>query len=80
MLCSFTLISGTIYVDWVLSKPTLSVLGVINAGMGVVTGIGLLNFAGMPYNQIVAVMPFLVVGECSFFIICSGAAAWTVWV
>jgi hypothetical protein len=38
------------------------VLGVCNAGMGVVTAIGLLNFAGFQFNEIVAVMPFLVVG------------------
>uniref|UniRef100_A0A0N5AM40 SSD domain-containing protein n=1 Tax=Syphacia muris TaxID=451379 RepID=A0A0N5AM40_9BILA len=61
VLCSMVFIDGTFYVDWVLSKPTLSLLGVINAGMGIVTGVGLANFLGLPYNDIVAVMPFLVV-------------------
>lgn len=43
----------------------LSLLGVINAGMGVVTSLGMLNFIGVPYSSIVSVMPFLVVGQSS---------------
>ncbi|KAL3077405.1 hypothetical protein niasHT_030436 [Heterodera trifolii] len=31
------------YIDWTLSKPVLAILGVANAGMGIVTAIGLLN-------------------------------------
>lgn len=46
LLCSLMFISGTFYVDWVLSKPVLSLLGVINAGMGIVTGIGIASFCG----------------------------------
>ncbi|CAG9537740.1 unnamed protein product [Cercopithifilaria johnstoni] len=61
LLCSLIFISGTFYVDWVLSKPVLSLLGVINAGMGIVTGIGITSFCGVPYSDIVGVMPFLVV-------------------
>lgn len=65
LLCSMSTIDGTLYVDWVLSKPVLAVLGVANAGMGIATAIGLLNLIGMPYNDIVGVMPFLVVGRFS---------------
>ncbi|KAL3079182.1 hypothetical protein niasHT_036235 [Heterodera trifolii] len=49
------------YIDWTLSKPVLAILGVANAGMGIVTAIGLLNMCSVPYNDIVGVMPFLVV-------------------
>lgn len=61
VLCSIIFIEGTFYVDWVLSKPVLSLLGVINAGMGIITGIGITNLLGIPYNDIVGVMPFLLV-------------------
>lgn len=47
IICSVVFISGTLYVDWVLSKPILSLLGVINAGMGIITGIGITNFVGI---------------------------------
>ncbi|CAI5438962.1 unnamed protein product [Caenorhabditis angaria] len=61
MICSMCFIDGTFYVDWVLSKPILSILGVANAGIAILTGIGALSLMGMPYNDIVGVMPFLVV-------------------
>ncbi|KJH51825.1 patched family protein [Dictyocaulus viviparus] len=61
MLCSIAFIDKTCYIDWVLSKPILAILGVINAGMGIMTSIGMLLLFGMPYSDIVAVMPFLVV-------------------
>ncbi|PAV90779.1 hypothetical protein WR25_13015 [Diploscapter pachys] len=60
-VCSISLIDGTFYIDWVLSKPILSVIGVMSAGMSIVTSIGGLSLIGMAYNDIVAVMPFLVV-------------------
>jgi hypothetical protein len=60
---SRSFIDGTFYVDWVLSKPVQAILGVINAGMGIAAAIGMLNLVGMPYNDIVGVMPFLVVGR-----------------
>lgn len=62
-----SVINGSFYIDWVLSKPILAVLGVINAGMGIATAIGGLNLVGMPYNDIVGVMPFLVVGKLLCF-------------
>jgi hypothetical protein len=61
VICSMAFIDGSGYIDWALSKPLLSVLGVLNAGMGIATAIGALNLAGVPYNDIVGVMPFLVV-------------------
>uniref|UniRef100_A0A1I7VYR1 SSD domain-containing protein n=1 Tax=Loa loa TaxID=7209 RepID=A0A1I7VYR1_LOALO len=61
LLCSLIFVDGTFYIDWVLSKPVLSLFGVINAGMGIVTGIGITNFCGVPYSDIVGVMPFLLV-------------------
>ncbi|KAK6039096.1 hypothetical protein COOONC_23399 [Cooperia oncophora] len=61
VICSLVTIKGTFYVDWVLSKPILSVLGVANAGMGIASAMGGLVLLGVQYNDIVAVMPFLVV-------------------
>ncbi|CAI4229978.1 unnamed protein product [Auanema sp. JU1783] len=60
-ICSISFIENSYSIDWTLSKMVLSVLGVVNAGMGIMSGIGLLLLCGMPYNDIVAVMPFLVV-------------------
>ncbi|KHJ87065.1 hypothetical protein OESDEN_13168, partial [Oesophagostomum dentatum] len=53
----------TFYFDWVLSKPILSVFGVMNAGMGIASAMGGLVLLDVQYNDIVAVMPFLVVGK-----------------
>ncbi|CAD5209635.1 unnamed protein product [Bursaphelenchus xylophilus] len=61
VICNMSFVDGTPYVDWVLSKPILAVLGVLNAGMGIVSAIGAMSLIGMPYNDIVGVMPFLVV-------------------
>lgn len=61
MLCSIAFIDNTYYIDWVLSKPILAILGVLSAGMGIVTAIGMLLLFGLPYSDIVSVMPFLVV-------------------
>ncbi|KJH53331.1 patched family protein [Dictyocaulus viviparus] len=61
VICSLVTIKGTFYVDWVLSKPILSIFGVVNAGMGIASAMGGLILLGVQYNDIVAVMPFLVV-------------------
>ncbi|KAL6728906.1 hypothetical protein Aduo_000013 [Ancylostoma duodenale] len=61
VICSMVTIRGTFYFDWVLSKPILSVFGVINAGMGIASAMGGLVLLDVQYNDIVAVMPFLVV-------------------
>ncbi|KAK6730784.1 hypothetical protein RB195_007325 [Necator americanus] len=61
MMCSIAFVDGTYYIDWVLSKPILAILGVVNAGMGIITSVGMLMLFGMQYSEIVAVMPFLVV-------------------
>lgn len=63
VICNMAFCDGTWYIDWVISKPILSILGVINAGMGISSSIGLLTLFSFPYNDIVGVMPFLVVGK-----------------
>lgn len=60
-------VKSTFYVDWVTSRPMLSLMGCINAGMGIVSSLGLLFFAETEFNQIVNVMPFLVLGT---FLLC----------
>uniref|UniRef100_A0A1I7XNF1 SSD domain-containing protein n=1 Tax=Heterorhabditis bacteriophora TaxID=37862 RepID=A0A1I7XNF1_HETBA len=55
---------GEIYSQWLCNFRLFLLINcfrVVNAGMGILTGIGLLLLFGMPYNDIVAVMPFLVV-------------------
>uniref|UniRef100_A0A914UIW1 SSD domain-containing protein n=1 Tax=Plectus sambesii TaxID=2011161 RepID=A0A914UIW1_9BILA len=71
VLCNMRLVPGTLYVDWVLSKPTLAMLGVLNAGMGALTSVGFLCFIGVTYTQIIGVMPFicLSVGVNNMFIL-----------
>ncbi|KAI6203089.1 Patched family protein [Aphelenchoides besseyi] len=59
--CNMSFIDGTFFIDWVLSKPFLAISGVINVGMGIVTAIGMLNLIGTSYNDVVKLMPFLVV-------------------
>ncbi|CAD6184764.1 unnamed protein product [Caenorhabditis auriculariae] len=61
VICSVVTIKDSIFVDWVVSKPLLSVLGVMNAAMGIASAMGGLIYLGIPYNDIIAVMPFLVV-------------------
>uniref|UniRef100_A0AAF5DBF3 SSD domain-containing protein n=2 Tax=Strongyloides stercoralis TaxID=6248 RepID=A0AAF5DBF3_STRER len=73
----FSSLSFTKYgwsVDWTLSKPIPVLVGVMSAGMGIITSIGMLSGLGMVYNDIVGVMPFLVlaVGVDNTFLILSG--------
>ena len=52
--------------DWVLSKPWLGSLGVVSAGLAVVSSFGLMLHIGVPFIDITASIPFLVLGK-SFF-------------
>lgn len=64
-MCSFTFMKtseGT-YIDWVKSKPLLAVVGTMEPGLAIMSTLGLLLFAQVPYNAIVVVMPFLVFGK-----------------
>ena len=49
--------------DWVLSKPWLGFLGVMSAAISIISSIGLLCFCGMKYNEVVSLMPFLIIGK-----------------
>lgn len=51
------------YIDWVCSKFTVAVAGLIGALMGVVTTIGLLRYCGYQYNSVIDAMPFVVIGK-----------------
>jgi len=48
----------------------LALSGVINAGMGVASSIGLMSLCGYIYNDIVSVMPILIVCKCCGTICC----------
>ncbi|KAI1723441.1 patched family domain-containing protein [Ditylenchus destructor] len=61
VFCNISTCDNSYFIDWAVSKPILAILGVVNAGMGILTAIGLLNWLSVPYNDIVGVMPFLVV-------------------
>ena len=52
--------------DGVAAKPSLGVLGVVSALVAVVTAFGLLMFVGVDFIDIVAIGPFLVVGNVQF--------------
>ncbi|CAB3410557.1 unnamed protein product [Caenorhabditis bovis] len=71
VFCSIVTIKGSAYIDWVVTKPILSLLGVSNAGMGIASAMGLMTYLGIQYNDIIAVMPFLVVavGTDNMFLI-----------
>ena len=73
ILTLFT-IGSCIMSDAVRSKPWLGVLGVLSAGQAIVSTFGLMSFCGVLYSDIVAAMPFLILGEYSFllylFIMC----------
>jgi hypothetical protein len=62
VLCNMSMCDGSFYIDWVVSKPLLGFFGVVNAGMGIATAVGGLSLLSFPFNDIVGVMPFLVVG------------------
>lgn len=48
--------------DWVLSKPWLASCGVVSAGLAILSCSGLLSYCGVPFNQVAASMPFVIVG------------------
>ncbi|XP_071964366.1 patched domain-containing protein 3-like isoform X2 [Antedon mediterranea] len=48
--------------DWVLSKPWFGQLGIISAGLAIMSTAGLMGIAQVPFNQIVSVTPFLAIG------------------
>lgn len=62
IICNMSFCDNSFYIDWVISKPFLAVMGVLNAGMGILSGVGSLLLFEVGYNDIVGVMPFLVVG------------------
>lgn len=49
--------------DWVVSKPILGLLGVLSAGFAIVSSVGLLSYCQFYFNEIVSMMPFLVIGK-----------------
>lgn len=64
-ICSFVIYrppNGGTYIDWVRSKPVLSLAGVIEPGMAIVSAMGFLLLVGCPFNDIIVVMPFIVFG------------------
>ena len=65
VLITFSIVS-CMSADWVRSKPWLGNLGVLSAGLAVVSGFGLVLHAGIPFIDIVASSPFLVLGKSLF--------------
>uniref|UniRef100_A0A915K9B5 SSD domain-containing protein n=1 Tax=Romanomermis culicivorax TaxID=13658 RepID=A0A915K9B5_ROMCU len=64
LICSFVLhknrVKSGYVIDWVRSKPLLSIIGIVEPGMAIISAFGLLLLAGAPYNDVLVVMPFLV--------------------
>ncbi len=55
--------------DWVRSKPLLALLGVISAGMSLLSVFGLLSALGVRAVPQVGLVPFLILGEYRFVIL-----------
>jgi hypothetical protein len=47
----------------VTSKPILAFIGCLTTFMGFASGMGLLTFIGVEFNDIVYIMPFLCIGR-----------------
>ncbi|KRX79033.1 Patched domain-containing protein 3, partial [Trichinella sp. T6] len=63
-LCAVTFIwdqDGLPWVDWTRSTPLLAFAGIVGAGMGVASSIGLLSILGVSFCEVIGVMPFLVI-------------------
>ncbi|VDP06391.1 unnamed protein product [Soboliphyme baturini] len=73
LLCTVTLMwkSRIPWVDWTRSTPWLAFAGVIGAGMGVSTTIGLLSLCGVQFCEVISAMPFLVV--CKYSAVCTSS-------
>ena len=69
VLINFSIVS-CMSADWVRSKPTLGNLGVLSAGLAVVSAFGLVLHAGIPFIAIFGFCPFLVLGKSSLFLRC----------
>ncbi|XP_072049089.1 patched domain-containing protein 3-like [Amphiura filiformis] len=61
ILTSFA-VTSCIMTDWVQAKPWLGVCGLISAFLAISSTVGLLSACGVAFNQVVASMPFLVIG------------------
>ena len=65
VLITFSIVS-CMSADWVRSKPWLGNLGVLSAGLAVVSSFGLMSLIGVPFIDIVGTSPFLVLGKLCF--------------
>ncbi|XP_006823209.1 patched domain-containing protein 3-like, partial [Saccoglossus kowalevskii] len=61
LLITFSIVC-CIMADWVRSKPMLGQLGVLSAGLAIVSSLGLMSYCGVPFINVVASMPFLILG------------------
>ncbi|KAJ8033684.1 Patched domain-containing protein 3 [Holothuria leucospilota] len=61
MLSVFAVLS-MVTSDWVTSRPVLALLGVVSAAFAITSAVGMLAFCSVQFNEIVAMMPFLVIG------------------
>ncbi|XP_066280920.1 patched domain-containing protein 3-like [Branchiostoma lanceolatum] len=61
VLITFSVLS-CMMLDTVRTKPWLGMLGVLSAGMAVVSSMGLCIYCGVKFTSVVASMPFLIVG------------------
>ncbi|XP_030838731.1 patched domain-containing protein 3 [Strongylocentrotus purpuratus] len=48
--------------DWVQSKPWLGLIGVLSASLAIVSSIGFLSYCRVEFNELVSLMPFLIIG------------------
>ena len=65
LLITFSILSSMMS-DWVRSKPWLALLGVISAGLALVSTFGLLSALGTRAVPQVGLVPFLTIGKCKY--------------
>ncbi|XP_030839104.1 patched domain-containing protein 3 isoform X3 [Strongylocentrotus purpuratus] len=62
VLLSCFAVASCMVADWVLSKTSLAMLGLVSASLAIGASTGLLCFIGVPFNIVAASMPFLIIG------------------
>ena len=65
--CLILFVIGTCaMLDCVRSKPWLACLGILSAALAILSAFGLMTYIGVPFQNIVASSPFLVMGKFDF--------------
>ncbi|XP_071943753.1 patched domain-containing protein 3-like [Antedon mediterranea] len=73
LIINFSIWSCT-KLDWVQNKPWLACLGVLSAGLAILSAFGVMGFCGIPFIDVVASTPILILSigvDDMFIMLCS---------